>query len=157
MTGLLLVAILGSSSFLFAQTVCIGTTQECAEAQQKLCASEPAPANFELLKSRRVIGIVQDQTGAKFESGIEVQLRVPEKDAILKSVVAKQGNFSLGQVKAGSYRLVVVELGKRGVERLSMFDQPTSLVCASDSDACRLSVIPTIHSTDNAIDNCPPR
>lgn len=76
---LLLIAILGSSSSLFGQTVCTGTTQECIEAQQKLCASEPAPANFELLKDRVVAGAIHDQTSAKLDGLVEVQLRVPDK------------------------------------------------------------------------------
>lgn len=157
MKRLLLIAIWGSSSFLFGQTVCTGTTQQCIEAQHKLCASEPAPVNFELSKDRIVTGAVRDQTGAKFEGSIGVQLRVPEKGAILRSVVAKQANFSLGQVKAGSYRLIVVKLGKRKVERLVMFDQPTSLTSADDSGICRLSVVPIVHGTDNPIDYCPPK
>lgn len=157
MKEMLLIAILGSSSFLFAQTVCTGTTQQCIGAHQKLCASEPAPANFRLLKSRMVTGIVQDQTGAKFESGIEVQLRAPEKGTILKLVVAEQGNFSLGQVKAVAYRLIVVKSGERGVKRLVGFDQPASLVCAHGSGICNLSVVPTVHGSDNPIDYCVPR
>lgn len=157
MKRLLLIAIWGSSSFLFGQTVCAGTTQQCIEAQHKLCASEPAPVNFELSKDRIVTGVIRDQTGAKFDGPIEVQLRVPEKGRILRSVVAKQAKFSLGQVKAGSYRLIVVKPGKLGAERLVMFDQPKSLMCADDSGICRLSIVPTIHGSDNPIDYCPPK
>lgn len=157
MKRLLLIVILGSSSFLFGQTVCTGTTQECIEAQQKLCASEPAPVNFELSKDRIVTGVIKDQTGAKFDGPIGVQLRVPERGTILRSVVARQAKFSLGQVKAGSYRLIVVKLGKRGVERLVMFDQPKSLICANDSGICSLSIVPSVHGSDNPIDYCPPK
>jgi hypothetical protein len=42
---MLLVAILGSSSFLFAQAVCTGTAQQSIETLRKLRVPEPAPAN----------------------------------------------------------------------------------------------------------------
>jgi hypothetical protein len=106
---------------------------------------------------RTVTGLVTDQTGAKFDSAFEIQLRVPQKGTVLRSVVTSEGEFSLGQVKAGSYRLIVVKMGKQGIKRLKGFDQPTSLVCTNDSSICRLSVVPMIHGTDNTIDYCPPK
>ncbi len=155
MKKMLLVAMLGSSSFLFSQTVCIGTSQQCIESQKQKCASELAPANFELPEDRVVKGTVADTTGASFQ-GVEVQLRVPKTDAVLQSVAAKNGTFDLGMVKTGSYRLIVVKQGKQGFERLRGWDQSKSLVC-TDNSTCRISVVLTVHGTDDTIDFCPPK
>ena len=116
-TGLLIV-MLGSSSLLFFQTVCTGTKQQCADAQKPLCAKDIAPANFDLPADARVTGSVQDQTGAKFDSGIAVQLRDPKTETVLRSAKVEDGEFTLGAVQSGSYRLIVVRQGKRGAERL---------------------------------------
>ncbi|MEO6965779.1 MAG: carboxypeptidase-like regulatory domain-containing protein [Acidobacteriaceae bacterium] len=154
---MLLVAMLGSTSFLFSQTVCVGTSQQqCIEAQKQKCASEPAPANFELPKDRVVQGTVADTTGESFQ-GVEVQLRIPKTGSVVQSVAAKDGTFNLGMVNAGFYRLIVVKQGEQGIKRLRMWDQPKSLVCADSTSAYRISVVLTLHGTDNTIDFCPPK
>jgi hypothetical protein len=156
MKRMLLIALLGSSSFLFAQTVCVGTTQQCIEAQRKLCASEPAPVNLELSEDRLVSGTVADETGANF-SDVEVQLRMPRTGAVLQSAAAKNGEFDFGKVKAGSYRLVVVKPTPSGPERLKEFDQAKLLACNGSTTKCELKVVLTVHGSDNPIDFCPPK
>jgi hypothetical protein len=75
---LLRIAMLGLSSLPFAQTVCLGTPQQCIEAQKRLCDAEPAPTNFELTKNELVLGMVLDQTGVKFDDAFAVRLRTPK-------------------------------------------------------------------------------
>ncbi len=130
MKQLLLIAMLGLSSLLFAQPVCIGTPQQCIEAQKRLCDAEPAPTNFELTKNELVLGTVLDQTGVKFDDGFAVQLRSPKTGVVLQSADLKDGVFGLGQVKAGSYRLIVMKQGKQTAERPPLFGQPGFMVCA---------------------------
>ncbi|MGB0123576.1 MAG: carboxypeptidase-like regulatory domain-containing protein [Silvibacterium sp.] len=152
----LLVGMLGSSSFLFAQTICLGTVQQCKEAQRQLCASEPAPANLELSEDKSVQGTVSDESGARLKD-VEVQLQVPKTGTVLQSLSTRDGTFDMGIVKAGSYRLIFVKQGKQGIERLPLTDQPKSLVCDGGTAVCELAVVLTIHGTDNPIDFCPPK
>ena len=156
MKKLLLIALLGSSGFLFSQTICTGTTEQGREAQTRLCTEEKAPANLELNSSKMVTGVVTDQTGAKFEQ-VAVQLRSSESRQVLRSAAASNGEFNLGVVPSGSYRLIVVKIGPSGPERLKMFDQPASLRCTNAGNECKLTVVPRVHSTDNPIDHCPPK
>ncbi|HEX4039464.1 MAG TPA: carboxypeptidase regulatory-like domain-containing protein [Acidobacteriaceae bacterium] len=156
MKKLLLIALFGSSSLLFSQTVCNGAVEQCREAQRRVCASEKAPANLKLSGSRIVEGEVIDQTGAKFAQ-VVVQLRSPSSDQVLRTATASDGEFDFGELPAGSYRLIVLRMEKSGPERLKMFDQPVSLLCAGSIPQCRLSVIPKLHGTDDPIDSCPPK
>jgi len=157
MRELLLIALLGSSGLLFSQTICTGTAEQCREAQTRLCAEEKTPGNFELSDSRFVEGTVIDQAGAKFETGVAVELRSPKSGEILRSAQVSNGDFSLGQIQPGFYRLIVVKTGGSGVKRLVAFDQPQSLACEAPGPICKLSVMPTVHGTDNLIDSCPPK
>ncbi|MGA7316732.1 MAG: hypothetical protein WBX22_22495 [Silvibacterium sp.] len=106
MKKLLLIAMLGLSSLL-APTACLGTRQQCIAAQKRLCDSEPVPAYFELTKNELVWGTVLDQTGAKFDDGFAVERCTPKTGVVHQSADLKDGVFGLGQVKAGSYRLMV--------------------------------------------------
>jgi hypothetical protein len=153
---MLLIVMLETSSFLFSQTVCVGTDQHCAEAQKEKCASEPVPENFLLTKSNAVQGNVSDRTGANVQD-VEVQLRSPRTGKVLQSVAVVDGVFDLGEVKSGSYRLIFVKRGNHTTERLRMWDQPHSLVCADSASTCSLSVVLTLHGTDDTMDFCPPR
>jgi hypothetical protein len=142
MNKLLLIALWGSGSLLFSQNAGISP-----EAFRRLCADEKAPANLQLSDAKVVEGTVIDQTGAKCETGV----------AVLQSASVENGDFRLGQLIAGSYRLIVVNTTSSGPERLKMFDQPRSLVCETTGPICKLSVMPTVHGTDDLIDFCPPR
>jgi len=82
---------------------------------------------------------------------------MPKTGTVLQSVGAKNGTFNLGEVKAGSYRLIVVNYEKQSIERLPLVDQPKSLICADSAPVCRLSVVLTFHGTDDTIDFCPPK
>ena len=166
MKKMLLVGMLGLSSVLFAQVVCTGTTQQCIEAERKLCASEPAPANFDLPEDQSVAGTVLDPTGARFndvdENGanfndVEVELRWPKSGAVLQSTPSKNGTFDFGKVKAGSYRLVVVKRSPSGPERLKGWDQAKSLDCKDVTTNCEITVVLTVHGSDDPIDFCPPK
>ena len=157
MKKLLPIVILGSSGLLFSQTICTGTVEECREAQTRLCVDEKAPANLELHEGRLGEGTVVDQTDAKFETGFAVQLRLPKSGEIVRSAQVSNGDFSLGQIESGSYRLIVVKADGTGTKRLVAFDQPRSLICESPGPICKLSVMPTVHGSDNPIDYCPPK
>jgi hypothetical protein len=152
MKTLLLIAFLGSSGLLFSQNVGISP-----EASRRLCADEKAPANLRLPDAKLVGGTVIDQTGAKFEAGVAVQLRSPKTGAVLQSASVENGDFHLGQAQPGSYRLIVVKTEGSEIKRLVGFDQPQSLVCEATGPTCKLSVMPTVHGSDNLIDYCPPK
>jgi hypothetical protein len=157
MKKLLLIALLGSSGLLFSQTLCIGSVEQCREMQKQLCAEEKAPANLELSDSKLVEGTVIDQTGAKFETGVAVQLRSTKSGEIVRNAQVSNGVFSLGQIESGSYRLIFVKTLGAAIKRLVGFDQPKSLVCEVVGSICKLSVMPTVHGSDNPIDYCPPK
>ncbi len=157
MKKLLLIAILGLSGLLFSQTICTGTIEQCREAQKRLCADEKAPANLDLADAKTVIGTVLDQTGAKFERGVAVQLRSPKSGAVLRTATVGDGDFSLGELQPGLYRLIVVKIGASSPERLKMFDQPQRLICQDAGSRCSLTVMPIVHGSDNPIDFCPPK
>jgi len=152
MKKLLLIAIFGSSGLLFSQNVGISP-----EAFRRLCADEKAPPNLQLPDAKLVEGTVIDQSGAKFETGVAVQLRSPKSGEIVRSAQVSNGDFSLGQIESGSYRLIVVKTDGSGTKRLVGFDQSKSLVCEAAGPICKLSVMPTLHGTDNLIDSCPPK
>lgn len=155
MRRLLLISMLGSSSFLFTQTVCIGTVAKCRE-QLQLCASEPAPANLELSEDKIVTGTVLDPSGATFNE-VEIELRTPKTSVVLQSTEAKNGKFDVGKVKAGSYRLIVVSRSSSGLQRLKGWNQATRFACKGGTTNCELTFMLTLHGTDNPIDYCPPK
>lgn len=139
------------------QTICIGTTEQCRQAQIRLCADEDAPPNLTVRRDAEIKGIVLDQTGAPFGSGIAVQLRKPSMETVIRwAVPSSNGRFTLGPVAAGAYRVIVVGLRKGRAERLAGFTQPTKLQCIGRK-SCNIKVVPLVHGSDNPIDSCGPR
>jgi hypothetical protein len=150
--GLLFLAAIAS-----AQTVCIGTTEECRQSQTEFCAHEPAPPNLTVPRAAKVVGIVRDQSGAPFADGMAIQLRTSSTGRVIRSTVPRaNGSFALGSVPAGTYRLIIVSLRKGRVERLAGFDQPSTLQCMGNN-SCEITVVPRGHATDNPIDLCGPK
>jgi hypothetical protein len=157
MTKLPLIALLGSSGLLFSQTIWTGTVEQCRDAQRRLCANEKAPANLELSTNRLVSGTVIDQSGAKFDHDVSVQLRSPQSGDVLRTATVMAGEINLGEARAGKYRLIVVSEKALGPERLAGFDQAQSLTCKEADGQCSLTVMPIVHGTDNPIEHCPPK
>jgi hypothetical protein len=160
---LLLVAALGSSGFSFAQVaqvVCVGTEQQCEASQRKVCAREArqaAPANLSVPVDEPVTGHAYDQgENAWIFPGASVLLRtVPGQETIASAAIEQDGRFSLGIVKAGSYRLVFVRM-QGGVAQRPGSYQPEQLSCEG-SNACEVKVRLVATPTDQVTDMCPPR
>jgi hypothetical protein len=142
-----------------AQTVCIGSDKECKEEQERLCREEPAPANLIVSKQQRIRGVLLDESGAVFVfENTFVQLRDAKTRQVLRQVLANpKGEFELGVVTGGSYRLVAVHRRRDGVlTRLPLTEQPGLMTCSGDED-CKITAVQKIHGTDNPIDSCPPK
>lgn len=149
--------LLFGSSFCFCQTVCIGTTQQCIEAQNNLCASERASANLKLVKTAIVRGVISDKSGAAFTSPYQLQLRDLKTGAVLQSAILNSnGRFRFNQLDQGEYRLILVKVNGNTVSRADLFNQPAGLQC-NDRDICDLQIVLGLHGTDDPIDLCPPK
>ncbi len=166
MKKLLLVAALGSSGFSFgqvAQVVCVGTEQQCEASQRKICAREArhaAPANLSVPVDEPVTGHAygpgESAVFAWTFPGASVLLRtVPGQETIASAAIEQDGRFSLGTVKAASYRLVFVRM-VGGVAQRAGVHQPEQLSCEG-SNACELKVKLFFTPTDQVTDMCPPR
>jgi hypothetical protein len=155
--SLLFATLFFSNGIIFSQTICVGTTEQCVQAQKKLCAEEPVPANLILETPAEIAGVVKDQSGAYFSQSESVQLRDGSTGVVLRTAeLTHDGHFSFGRTDRGRYRLIVVRHNKSKAIRLMGFDQPRELKCQS-GQTCELVVIPTVHSTDNPIDSCEPK
>jgi hypothetical protein len=101
MAALLLVFLTGSNSALFVQ---IGRTDPdfCFKVEKIL-------PNLELRHQVHVFGTVQDQTTAPLEkSRIEMRRYISQRSQVSMRTVStdEKGNFDLGIVKPGKYRLL---------------------------------------------------
>jgi len=156
-SGLILMSLAGFPAL--AQTVCTGTPAECIEAQKQLCKDEPAPPNLVVDKSVEVSGVLVDDSEAPFvfENTI-IQLRDSKTQRVLLELpVNLKGQFNLGVVAPGSYRLIAALRGKEGnLRRLPLAEQPKLMTCVGEGD-CRVEAVQHIHGTDNPIDFCDPK
>ena len=153
----LILGLLCCSGIGFTQTVCLGNTAECREAQRQLCGNEKAEANIATNGAKSLRGDVRDPSGATFPSGYVVQLRDAATGQVLKSsVLDSAGRFSFTDIPTARLRLIVVRVAGRKIVRPPLFDQPSGLACES-SQGCELKVVLKVHGTDDPLDYCPPR
>ena len=87
-----------------------------------------------------------------------VQVRtIKDKGVIVTTTVDAQGQFDLGIIPAGQYRLIAARRLENGkLERQPLADQPKPMKCPSESD-CSIEAIQHIHGTDLPFEFCPPQ
>jgi hypothetical protein len=120
------------------------------------CEDEQVRPNLHMGESASVSGTVLDESGAAV-SRIILRIQNPHNTWVLMSTpVNDKGEFDFGQVPAGEFRLVPVNLVDGKATRVSGFDPPRSLTCF-DGKKCELRVILPVRSTDLPYGNCPPR
>ena len=119
------------------------TPEYCSEV-------EPIRPNLKLRNDTTVRGHITDQTTAPFQhSRIELRRYISgTKQVTVKKVSTDgDGNFDLGMVKRGEYRLLLSP--HRG------FKQPESLECSTK--ACTLDTALVVNPTDGPASGCPIR
>ena len=145
--------LLAGGSLLRGQTVILdsngkrylppSTAEECS-------VFEALKPNLVLRSETAIHGTVTDETKAPFRhSPIQLRQYISEtKQVPIKTVrTDAQGNFNLGIVKAGDYRLLL----SPGRD----FAQPAKMECLARE--CRLDVTLTANPTDLVTANCPIR
>jgi hypothetical protein len=121
----------------------VATSGDCSEVEQ-------VQPNLNLKADTRVRGHLTDETREPFRnSPIELRLFVSESEQITASKVSTdgEGNFDLGVVKRGDYRLLLSP--HRG------FKQPAKLECSSND--CTLNTVLIVNPTDALGAGCPIR
>jgi|SRR5579864_2084988 len=119
------------------------TTEYCAQVER-------LRPNLTLKGNTNVRGRITDQTMAPFQHS-PLELRrffSKEKQVTLEKVLTDgNGNFDLGQLKPGEYRLLLSP--HRG------FKQPDKLECPSKD--CALDTVLVVNPTDGLAADCPIR
>jgi len=139
-----------------AQLVCGGTTKECQERQEKICAAESAPANLLLPVAATVSGTLKDASAAPFKQ-VPLSLRsVPNDRFILSTKTDEDGTFNLGHLEFGQYRLIMLGGAESAKPKRIGFDQPTEQTC-EDSPECIVHYVLRATATDQAVSFCPPK
>jgi hypothetical protein len=121
----------------------VATSTNCSQLEQ-------VQPNLNLKEDTRIRGRLTDQTKEPFRnSPIELRLFVSESKQITASKVSTDGdgNFDLGVVKRGDYRLLLSP--HRG------FKQPARLECLSSD--CTLNTVLIVNPTDALGAGCPIR
>jgi hypothetical protein len=140
---------------------CKGTAAQCAERNEKFCATaESSAANLKVQTQTRIWGVLIDPSGAVFahpQPGLTVELRDPKSSRVLaSSKVSETGTFDLGPVSHGNYRLIAVLIVDGKTARYRGWEQPKALACG-DAGECTLAMLLRASGTDNPVDFCPPR
>jgi hypothetical protein len=111
---------------------------------------EPLRPNLILQEDTQITGRITDQSTEPFrESGIELRRFVSAtKQVVLKKLATDdEGNFNLGVVRRGNYRLLL--------SNSRAFRQPETLTCWGKK--CTLETILVVNPTDEPTTNCPIR
>ena len=144
---------LASGVFLHGQTVILdsnGKRYPLPSTAQECSLLETLKPNLALTSDTDIQGTVRDQTKAPF-SNSPIQLRKyvsQTKQMLVKTVQTDaQGNFDLGIVKAGDYRLL--PSSHRG------YAQPEKLECPASE--CKLNVTLVVNPSDLVTSHCPIR
>jgi len=113
------------------------------------CANLRVKPNLHLPASLKLKGKVTDQTGVPFKNS-PVTLRryvsETEQTTIAKATTDSEGNFSLGTVGKGEYRLLA--------SSTRAFKQPAEMWCRPDVE-CVLEITIEVNPTDLPDSQCP--
>jgi hypothetical protein len=144
---------LASGVILHGQTVMLdsnGRQYPLPSSAEECALWEPLKPNLVLSSDTAIHGTIRDQSAAPF-SNSPIQLRKylsETKQVSIKSVQTDaQGNFDLGIVNAGHYRLLLSP--NRGSA------QPQKLDCLARE--CKLDITLIANPTDSVTANCPIR
>ncbi len=153
-------------SKLFCQWVCLGKSGKgCTQEElRETCDAEETPPNLFVDKPVKLKGVLLDETGARviFEKSVPeiktvIQVIDPKKGSVLVSVpLGIDGEFDLGLVPAGVFRIIAVWAKDGKYQRLPLAEQPKAMKC-SKADRCWVYAVVHFHGTDNPIDSCPPK
>jgi hypothetical protein len=122
------------------------------------CENEKVSPNLTITTPVTLTGVIYDASGATilFDKTL-IQIRNPKSNQVLFSAALdEKGRFNLGNVPAGSFRLVALWAQEKKLRRLPLFDQPKQAVCSSRSE-CHLEIILALHGTDLPYEFCPPK
>lgn len=138
-------ALLVSAFCLYGQLIQVGPPDPHA------CEKVKVNPNLVVEAAIDVKGHVRDPLGASMiNTRIEIRKYVSEtkQSSFRETKTDGHGDFSIGVLPAGKYRLVVFAAG---------FKQPRNLHCASGK-SCSLNVVPKIAPTDTFPESvCPPK
>ncbi|MGA7908720.1 MAG: carboxypeptidase-like regulatory domain-containing protein, partial [Candidatus Sulfotelmatobacter sp.] len=136
----------GASLFLLGG---LAIAQNAIAPSEIPCSEETVTPNLELANRTRVAGQLKDATGAPFADS-KVHLRMAGakgKFVAYRTVTTnKEGQFDLGFVDAGKYRLLPAP--NRG------FKQPKEVRCYEGRD-CELNLVLLANPTDQPFAGCP--
>jgi 5-hydroxyisourate hydrolase-like protein (transthyretin family) len=127
-----------------AQVVSLGSGSPDCKAIEKV---QP---NLELRQQTEVKGSIKDQAGAPLKnSRVELRRYLSEAQQETVKVIHtnKNGEFKLGQIEPGKYRLLA--------SPTRAFKQPDNLKC--DEKSCSLSIVLEANATDQPDSLCPVR
>ncbi len=133
--------------------------QDAQRMRDAVCKTETAPPNLYVAAPAKIGGTLLDESGAPVVFGDRtiVQVRNAESGKVLHSAsVNHRGQFDLGTVTAGTFRLIVAIQVHGGVlVRPPSVDQPPRIDCSGGE--CNLRVI--LHKQDSADSflSCPPK
>jgi len=148
------IAILFPSNLAFGQLVCTGDACSCEN-------EKTPPPNFSVSATVHVIGkLIEEQSKAPFVfENTVVQVRtIKDKLAIVTSTVDSNGQFDLGIIPAGQYRLIAARRLQGGkLERQPLADQPKPMSCSGASSDCSITAVQHLHGTDLPFEFCPPQ
>ncbi len=145
------IAVLFGSTAAFGQLVCSGDACSCENEKRP-------PPNFSVSQSVHVTGKLVGENGYPFAfDNTVVQVRATnEKRVLVTATVDSMGQFDLGIIPAGDYRLIAarrLQNGKLGRQPLA--DQPKAMSCSGVSD-CTITAVQHLHGTDQRFEFCPP-
>jgi hypothetical protein len=136
------------------------SSHDTRQMREAICKTETVAPNLFIATPTKVSGVLFDQTGMPFSIGGNtiVQVRDPNKGkALYTAAVNGRGEFDLGQVKAGTFRIIVAIKVHGGLlERPPGFDQPARMDCSGESECTIRATVRADHSEDS-LASCPPK
>jgi hypothetical protein len=147
-----LIALMFGSTAAFGQLVCTGDACSCEN-------EKVPPPNLSISQSVHVTGRLIGANGYPFVfENTVVQVRtIQEKRVIVTTTVDSLGEFDLGIISAGQYRLIAARRLQNGqLERQPLADQPKPMSCSGRSD-CSITAVQHFHGTDLPFEFCPPQ
>jgi 5-hydroxyisourate hydrolase-like protein (transthyretin family) len=139
-------------ALLLSSTISVAQVVQIGPKDPDFCKKvEVIVPNLKLHKNTLLRGRITDATGAPFKtSKVELRRFINEsKQKTIKTMITNSnGEFNLGQVKSGEYRLLA--------SPTRAFQQPETLECF-DHENCELNIVLKVNSSDMPESVCPIR